>query len=598
VALLLTVSLRLVLTPVHSAHRNTARWPKHQGPVAQLSDLHGQGTIYLIQLTPHKAAYSVDDLAQWLRTRYGLDVRTLPPEPLPRSAWDGWRRQYVAELLYAEVKREHPALAADPNAYLIGITDANMYPVMQHWSSTFTQRDGERAAVLSSATLEDRRVWWRPEQDKAAQQALQARIRRVLLKDVALLYWHLPLNNDPSSLLHQPQNPDLPTEDIYASDLDPARTYWGQFEGEPCLFFQYSAKTGLQLLPGRLIRSCSEKSEPQNDESTELFELDLRLGILFDRRTDLLIPGTMPIAFERSLRPGWTGNNPFGVSGNDSYDSYLASRDNIYISVAKNGSTEQLVRDPIWLAYLPLTKYVDTEHSGSFYTMRWRTSPYLHYDLLRYDGRVESYLPCYTSTQFCYLNGVTESGGRELKFRRDGGRHLLQVTSSDGSWLKLQYGPRFQIEEADDSRGHSVRYSYNERNQLTGVTYPGGETLSFSYDDENELTAFSASPDGKVPAKILLRSEYENGLVKRQTLADGSTYVYSYAPLDDRQTRAAAVETPDGKTFTLRRFGDVSGVWETDAKAKIRPGTGDSTPAAESKGSGRNGSARGRAASR
>jgi YD repeat-containing protein len=550
-------------TPRSTAAR--PRWQKHEGPVAQLSELHGHGIIYLVQLTPHTAAYSADDLAQWLRTRFGLDARSLPPEPLPKSAWHGWRRQYVAELLYAEIKREHPALAVNDDAYLIGLTDADMYSVLNHWSSTFTQRDGKRAAIISSAELEDNPRWWGLAKQKAAKQDLQARMRRVLLKDVAMLYWHLPINNDPTSLLHQPEDPDLPTEDIYESDLDPARTRWGQLEGEPCLYFRYSAKDGLQIVPGRLIRTCQEISTPQEDESTELFEVDLRLGTMMDRRTDVWIPGAMPIAFERALRPGWKGDNSFGISGADSYDSFLASRENIYIWViSDDGGRAQLVRDPIWLSYLPLAKYVDTEFSGQFYQMRWRTIPYPHYDLRRFDGEVESYLPCYSSTQFCYLNGVRDADGQELKFQRDGNRRLLQVTSSDGSWLKLRYGTGFRIEEADDSRGRTVRYGYNKLDQLTSVTYSSGETLSFDYDNANELTAFSASPDIRTKPIVLLRSNYDHGMLKSQTLADGSSYLYSYGPVNDLQTRTAMVQTPDGKVYAIRRYGDLSLVWKRD----------------------------------
>jgi YD repeat-containing protein len=574
----------LTLVRVVSMHRLAPQWVqhsasarprllKHEGPIARPDELHGQGTIYLVQFTPHKAAYSADNLAQWLHTRYGLDARSLPPEPLPKSAWNSWRRQYVAELLYAEIKRDNPTLAASEDAYLIGLTDADMYSVEYRWSSTFTQRDHERAAIISSAELEDNPGWWkRPGQQKGARVHLQARMRRVLLKDLAMLYWHLPVNNDPSSLLHQPEDPDLPTEDIYESDLDPAQTRWGQMEGEPCLYFRYSARTGLQLLPGPLIRTCSDIRTPQQDDSTELFEVDLRLGMMVDRRTDIWIPGAMPILFERTLRPGWKGDNPFGASGTDSYDSYLASRDNIYISVvADDGGRTQLVRDPIWLSYLPLTKYVDTEFSGSYYEMHWRTSPYPHYDLRRYDGLVESYLPCYSSTQFCYLNGVTDTDGRELKFRRDADRHLLQVTSSDGSSLKVRYGPLFQIEQVDDSLGSTVRYGYNKRNQLTSVTYSNGETLSFDYDDANDLTTFSVSPDGKTPPKVLLRSYYQHGLLQHQTLADGSTYLYNYGQVGDQQARTATIRTPDGKLYTIQRFGNLSVVRTTDANGKNVP---------------------------
>lgn len=559
----------------HRAQAVPARWMQHEGPVAQLSELHGRGTIYLVQLTPHKAAYSAEELAGWLHTRYGLDARTLAAEPLPESAWNGWRRQYVAELLYAAIRKEHPALAANPDAYLIGLTDADMYPVGHHWASTFTERDGERAAIVSSATLTDGRSLWRSAAaTQAANEHLEARMRRVLLKDVAMLYWHLPPNNDPSSLLHQPQNPDVPTEELYESDLDPARSRWGQFEGEPCLDFRYSAATGLGIAPGALVQTCSGWHVPQEDDATELFQVDLRLGMMVDRRTDLRIAGAMPIEFERALRPGWRGDAAFGVSGTDSYDSYLESRDNVYISaVSDAGMCVHLVRDPIWLSYLPLTKYVDTDLSGSYYTLRWRTSPYPHYDLTRYDGQIEAYLPCSTSKQFCSLNGVKDGEGRELKIARDGQRHLLEVVSPEGAWVKLRYGPRYEIEEADDSRGQSVRYGYNERNQLTQVTYASGETLFFTYDEQNELTNFSASPDGKAPAKVLLRSTYENGLLMRQSLADGSSYEYRYGPVDDRQTRAAMVRTPEGKVYAIRRYGTIAGVWEIDAEAR-RGGSG------------------------
>jgi YD repeat-containing protein len=565
VALLMSLlPLALSWLPRSLAYHSNGKWPIHQGPVAQLSDLHGHGTIYLVQLTPHSAAYSVANLALWLHTRYGLDVRTLPPEPLPKSAWNPWRRQYVAELLFTEIKREHPALAANPDAVLIGVTDADLYPVSQHGSSTFTQRDGDRSAVLSSATLQDSRRWWEtPAQRRASDQHLQARMRRVLLKDVALLYWHLPVNNDPSSLLHQPQDPDLPTADIYASDLDPAQSYWGQFEGEPCLFFQYSAKTGLHILPGRLIRTCSEIPTPQKDSSTELFQVNLRFGNMVDRRTDLWVPGSMPITFERALSPGWRGDNPFGATGSDSYDAFLESRDNVYITaMADDGRELQLVRDPIWLSYLSLVKYVDTEYSGSYYAMRWQTLPYPHYDLRRYDGHVESYLPC-DSTQSCSLNSVREADGRALTFQRDRGRHLLEVTSSDGSWVKLQYGPRFRIEQVSDNHGQTVSYGYNERNQLISVTYPSGETLLFSYDEANQLKTFSASPDGKTAPQLLLKSDYQNGFLKQQVLADRTRYIYTYGPVDDRRTRTVTVATSNGKTYTMRRWGKVSGVWET-----------------------------------
>lgn len=136
-----------------------------------------------------------------------------------------------------------------------------------------------RAAVISTEGMGDNSA--EPRKDpNGANERFQARLRRILLKDVAVLYWHLNVNNDPTSLLHDTLDPDLPTEDIFASDLNPARSPGGETVDEPCVFFAYSAKHGLKALPGAPIQDCTNVPDLIEDESVELIEVDLRLGLL------------------------------------------------------------------------------------------------------------------------------------------------------------------------------------------------------------------------------------------------------------------------------------------------------------------------------
>lgn len=172
-------------------------YPSHQGPIARVDELKGSGGIYLVYLleTGNQPAHyiALDDFAYWLRTKYSLDVQVLPPMWLDQSAWDPDRKQYIAELLLNQIKREHPALAADPNAYLFGFTDANMYSAYEKWSGTFTQRDDPpRLAVISADGMLDAARQRSGEDDGIADAHFQARLRRILLKDIAILYWHLP----------------------------------------------------------------------------------------------------------------------------------------------------------------------------------------------------------------------------------------------------------------------------------------------------------------------------------------------------------------------------------------------------------------------
>jgi hypothetical protein len=414
----------------------------HEGPVARVEDLKGSGRIFLIQIGPHGAPYSLNDLAQWLHSKYALDVQVLPAMDLDHAALDasraqdfrGAQPQYVAELLYEQMKRAHPDLAADPNVYLIGITESDMYSVYFKWRTTFSQRDGKRAAVLSANGLQDAPWKLRGESADEANRHFQARLRRILLKDIAVLYWHLPLNNDPTSLLQQFLDPNIPAEDIYESDLDPARTKSGENISAPSIVLEYSAKDGVKPRTGAPIQEPSSRVPSGDDESLEMFQVDLGTGLLIDRHTEFYLPDAIPIRFERVTRDGWNGSHPFGLSGTDNYDDFLQSADNITITVIHaDGGHEDLVRVPRWLPLLGMVKYVDTTHSGKFYEMRWHGSPFEHYDMKRYDGEVKTYLPCMSPEVYCSLIGIRDAEGREPQVVRDENRKLVRLTSPSNS---------------------------------------------------------------------------------------------------------------------------------------------------------------------
>ena len=545
----------------------------HEGPIAPVDQLIGSGRIYLVQMGPHDPSYALDDFAGWLRSKYALDVRVLQPMALDQSTWDVRRRQFVAELLYEQLKREHPDLAADPNAYLIGFIDADMYTVNNNWRFSYSQRDLKRAAVISSARLRDT-FWERIGVDENIVNAhLQARLRRFLLKDIAVLYWHVPLSNDPNSLLHQTLEPDLSGEDIYLSDLHPERTRWGRFEGEPCIFFSYSSRDGIKPLPGNLIRSCDEEGESvQQDESTEIFEVDLRLGLLIDKHTDFYLPGSISIEFRRATRDGWKGPMGFGLSGTHNYDKFLESADMRRISVVQeDGGRYELDRVPAWLPLLSFVKYVDAGASGELLELRWHGSPFEHFDLKRFDGEVETYLPC-DSKALCYLVGYHNARGEELAFERDDRRRLIRLTSPNKSWLRLSYGKGDRIAEINDNRGRTVLYSYDEPGRLASARYPSGEVFHYEYDSMQHLLTFSVAPDATATSRLLLGNEYERGRLAKQTLADGTAYRYSYYPTGDATIGTVIVRTPNDRMFKVDVRERYSTVWERDSRPKLQGG--------------------------
>lgn len=218
--------------------------PGRPGAVVRPSQLHGDGRVYLVQLGPHHMPYAVVELAAWLRETYSLDTQVLSPLPLDAYTYDATRHLYLAEQMLEEIKQKHPELANDPKAVVIGFTDEEMYAATEHQSNTFTLRGDNHLAIITAHDMEAFHV--------DALLALPTpearfinRLQRILLKDVAMLYWHLPRNNNPDSVLYSSLNTDLIGSTLIQSDLDPIHSRWGEYIPRPCIVFSHTPGTML-----------------------------------------------------------------------------------------------------------------------------------------------------------------------------------------------------------------------------------------------------------------------------------------------------------------------------------------------------------------
>ena len=536
----------------------------HGGTVALPGQLSGTGRIYLLQLGSHKDPYAVVEMASWLREKYSLDTQVLPTEPLDDVTYDHSRHRYIAERINDQIKRTHPRLAADTNAFIFGFTDAAMYSATESYSDTFSQRDYRRTAIISSAGMQDRS--WFFQGAARASVLLQNRLRRILLKDVAVLFWHLPLNNDPGSVLYYRLNPDFPDSDIFQSDLDPVRSAWGQYIGDPCIVFTHTPGSALTAT-SPLIQQCNDSgsagslqsalvsSDHPSDTSQERVELRLANGLLIEKHTDFFLPGPVPIRLERATSNNWQMVSAFGMSGSHNYDRYLISSDGMkHISIASAGSTDVgLTRRPSWLSLFAFSTWVDSEASGSALKLRWKARPTEHFDLTRFNGEIESYLPC-TDADICYLSGYQDPTGQTLIVERDQQRNLLSLSAPGGNWVRVTHDQnpevKIRITDITDSQGHRVKYAYNHKGQLSEVAYPSGEVLSYEYDGNQNLLSVGASFGGE-PKVTLITNRYDRGHLVAQTLADGRTYSYDFQPAANGKFARAWVRSPDGTLYQI-----------------------------------------------
>jgi predicted Zn-dependent protease len=139
----------------------------------------------------------IRDLVSYYRAKYDLRSEVLSPIEPSGSDVDVNRRQLIAEALIESLKRAYSERLKNPNAILIGITSADMYPRGENWRFCFGWRvPEERIAVVSVA-----RMNLHYEGEPAGQANMTTRMRKVITKDIGIMGFGMPTNHNLRSVL-------------------------------------------------------------------------------------------------------------------------------------------------------------------------------------------------------------------------------------------------------------------------------------------------------------------------------------------------------------------------------------------------------------
>ena len=170
----------------------TACRPRDYVPIDKRS-LKGSGKIYLVPMGNFPAD-AVANLVVHYRDKYGLTIETLPPVPLDPAAINFARNQLIAEEAVALMKDANLELVNDPEAILIGLTNVDMYIAKYNWQFTFSWRQEGRYAVVSDARMH----LGSPRHEK-----VESRLRKMVTKNIGILYYRLPQSDDRRSVLYK-----------------------------------------------------------------------------------------------------------------------------------------------------------------------------------------------------------------------------------------------------------------------------------------------------------------------------------------------------------------------------------------------------------
>ena len=168
--------------------------PSTTPPPQEATGPRGSRKVYFVPLAQFPAS-DLEPLVAYCQDRFHIKVNVLPAVPIPTAALDRDRRQLIAEELTAAMQRALPDLAPDPDAVLIGFTSADMYSQSQGLPFAFGWRSD--SAVVSTARLN---LHYPGEPARGARP--EVRLRKIVVKDIGMLYYGLPQSDNPASVLY------------------------------------------------------------------------------------------------------------------------------------------------------------------------------------------------------------------------------------------------------------------------------------------------------------------------------------------------------------------------------------------------------------
>jgi predicted Zn-dependent protease len=156
----------------------------------------GRGTLRLVPLDDFPTA-TLQALADYYREKYDLSVELAASLDITAATYDPQRRQLNADALIDRLEAAHPQ-HPDETLVVIGLVADDIYIPTFKWRYALSYRRDDRYAVVSSARMDYGCLGL----VTASSDRVYTRLRKMVSKNVGILYYRLPVSDDPRSVLY------------------------------------------------------------------------------------------------------------------------------------------------------------------------------------------------------------------------------------------------------------------------------------------------------------------------------------------------------------------------------------------------------------
>ncbi len=266
---------------------------------------------------------------------------------------------------------------------------------------------------------------------------------------------------------------------------------------------------------------------PPGDDAWDGDPVHLGTGLFVHKKTDLVVPDTIPIVLTRVYRQKDTATRQFGIGFSHSYELALAGDGiNQGWAILPDGGRLHYTASSGWRHGSSPTGFQGSTISGGPLKITMK-------DGTRYI--IGGYVAGVSGSEYSWtwLDGIEDRHGNRLDIKRDvipttgiNNAKILEITTPNGRWVRFSHDTTGRITEARDNIGRVVTYEYDAEGRLWKVTDAEGGVTEYGYDSGHRMTTIK---DGR--GLVYLTNEYdENDRVSKQTLVDGSTFEFTYIP--------------------------------------------------------------------
>jgi len=306
---------------------------------------------------------------------------------------------------------------------LIAVTSNDMFIRSYSWAFAENFRHNGRFAVISSARM---RSW--PFPAKGNSEWLASRLQKLLTKNIAMLYFDLPMSSDYSSLL---SGGVLTGDqvDLMSGSLVGGEGSWDPFvePGEPGVTIYDSPDR-----PALWRIDFYDAALP--DTSAQVLSADLGLGLFVQEQIDFSFGSNFPLQFVRVYRNQDEQSRSFGIGTNDSLDIFLVGKMGSYVDLILADGGRVHFTHSIAKSANPFSGDVYTSQAGYYTTAVYKGDTWT---LSRKDGwkLFMPYRPQALGQNVTVLTGFVDPEGHLYRMERDSFGDLLSVTTPAGDWL-------------------------------------------------------------------------------------------------------------------------------------------------------------------